>query len=94
MLAETIELAFDILEEEVLFNIHRRWLKVLKLIIKGKGNNQLVEKSRNKYDKENDLVSVDEGKIDMPLVVEEESSDEEISIDLDVDEADNENNDN
>ena len=94
VLAETIELAFDILEEEVLFNIHRRWLKVLKLIIKGKGNNQLVEKSRNKYDKENDLVSVDEGKIDMPLVVEEESSDEEISIDLDVDEADNENNDN
>ena len=51
VLAETIESSFYGLDENILTRIHDRWLKVLKLIVQGKGSNQLVEKCRKKEDK-------------------------------------------
>ena len=46
VLAKTIEANFSCLSEAVLERIYGRWLKVLDLIIKDKGNNDLVEKDR------------------------------------------------
>ena len=50
LLAETIENAFYSLDETTLRNIHDRWSKVLKLIVKQQGSNQLIEKWRKKDD--------------------------------------------
>ena len=46
-LANTVQIGFELLTEEVLTRIHRRWLKVLDLIIEDKGNNDMVEKDRS-----------------------------------------------
>ena len=46
VLAKTIEANFSCLSEAVLERIYGRWLKVLDLIIKDNGNNDLVEKDR------------------------------------------------
>ena len=48
VLAATIEQAFFNLDQEKLLNIHARWLTVLDLIVKGKGDNVLVEACRGK----------------------------------------------
>ena len=46
ILAKTIEENFACLLEDVLERIHTRWLKVLDLILKDSGSNDLVEKDR------------------------------------------------
>ena len=76
-LAESIEEAWDLVEPEKLTNIYMRWKKVLELIIKGKGDNQLVEKCRNKNEKVEDVVYVSQSDRVGMAVAEEESSDEE-----------------
>ena len=76
VLAASINTAFDNLEERILLHVYNRWIKVLDLIIKGEGDNQLVEKCRKRDEKVEDLVYVDEKKCGL-LAVKEESSDEE-----------------
>ena len=46
------------LESEALNNIYNRWVKVLQLIIQGKGDNSFVESCRQKYEKVTDVVYV------------------------------------
>ena len=46
VLANTVEAAFLCLDDAVITHIHERWLKVLDLIIKDNGNNDLVESDR------------------------------------------------
>ena len=48
ILAESVTYAFGELEESVLTNVYDRWERVLDLIIKGSGDNNLVEKDRGK----------------------------------------------
>ena len=48
VLARTVMLAFDELDPKKLENIHKRWVKVLHLIIEDEGGDRLVEKRRGK----------------------------------------------
>ena len=87
-LAVSINTAFDVSDSKVLKNVYNRWKLVLDLIIKGEGGNQLVERCRNKGDKVEDLVYVDELNRDMKLVdiaAQEETSDEESSDEKEMD---------
>ena len=46
VLAQSIGIVFYHLDKKALHNIHERWLVVLDLMIKGKGDNELVETHR------------------------------------------------
>ena len=46
ILSDVVVEAFDGLDPEVLRRVHQRWIKVLYLIKKGNGTNELVEKER------------------------------------------------
>lgn len=94
VLAKTLENTFWGVEPQMLSNIHDRWLRVLKLIVKGKGSNQLVEIWRKKDDNVDDLVYVeDDEKIRHDIVLEDWSDEENEDIDDSVKEE-NEDNDN
>ena len=59
VLSDSVLAAMDKISSETLSNIYNRWVKVLHLIMKGKGNNQLVERCRGKNDNVEELVYVD-----------------------------------
>ena len=64
---------------QVLGNIYQRWKLNLDLIIKDEGDNKLVEKCRNKGDKVEDLVHIDEHKMNSTVVIEDSTGDENMS---------------
>ena len=45
-LSRTVYDAFNEIDNKVLANVHERWVKVLDLIVKGDGSNDLVEMER------------------------------------------------
>ena len=59
VLAESCVYAFGELEESVLNNVYDRWVKVLDLIIKGDGDNNLVEKDRGKKAVVEEIITTD-----------------------------------
>ena len=59
VLSDSVLAAMDKISSETLSNIYNRWVKVLHLIMKGKGDNQLVERCRGKNDNVEELVYVD-----------------------------------
>ena len=83
VLSESITSAFENLSAVTLNNIYDRWVKVLDLILKGEGDNELVEKCRKKNEKVEDIVYVKNNNI---VVCHEESSDDEDFDILDVEE--------
>ena len=80
VLAETIQKTFQSIQEQTKLNIHERWLKVLKLIVKRQGSNQLVEKCRRKKDIVDKLVYVDEGKIGNLFAMDDDTSNDEFDM--------------
>ena len=80
ILAESVETAFANLSESALTNIYHRWKLNLDLIIRDRRDNIMIEKCRNKQDKVEDLVHVDEHVHSNTVVIEDSSDEEDGSV--------------